>query len=308
MAILIFLICLLQSWSASATGLLGIPREFRREANETVSAPAACNDLASAVSVCNDYYPDLGDQPSTVQAECLCYDGTTWIPNVFDGWVATCASWARTDDPTEYTVVNSWAGLCTSVGDIYQTPNPSSTATIITSTPSPTKTPHIAASPTITAAPTASVDITVNAGCSFVSYALDFCSSAGSTLSADEVYCLCYSSTAWDPYPFDNAIATCANFVKTADPADYPIITSMESFCAIAGPLTLSAAPTASIAEPLTSNAAPTVTVVNPVHTTISGAATTPTGGAQQMFEPGVVNLGILSALFGVAGMVVALL
>jgi hypothetical protein len=100
-----------------------------------------------------------------------------------------------------------------------------------------------------------------------------------------------------DPNKFDNAIASCADFVKTADPADYSIITSMESFCVIAGPLTLSATPAASIAEPLASDTAPTVTVANPVHPTISGAATTHTGGAQQMSEPGVVNLGTLQCL-----------
>lgn len=75
MAILIFLICFVQSLSANASGIRGIPHEFRREVDANASAPAACNDGAFVPSVCNSYYPDLGLQPLKVQAGCLRYIG-----------------------------------------------------------------------------------------------------------------------------------------------------------------------------------------------------------------------------------------
>ena len=298
MATLVLLTCALQAWGAIAGGLLGIPHEFRREVEASATVPAACSSLEYFISVCNSYYPDLGSQPLTVQAECLCYDGTTWLPDIFDGIASTCADWAKTADPEDYTTVDSWAGLCTYAGDFINstpTPTPSPTPTIRTTTPPPMTSTELATSPTITAAPTTSVDIINNAGCSFALSAVEFCSSVGSTLSADEVYCLCYSSTAWDPDPFDNAIATCANFVKTADPTDYSVWTSLEGFCANAGPLTTSQTP----------NSSPTMT---PRPTAVTQASSTHTNGVPSNPELNVGNLGAIGSLLGFFGFVMALL
>jgi hypothetical protein len=79
----------------------------------------------------------------------------------------------------------------------------------------------------------------VNPGCATVSQLLNSCASAtrGFTDSAIEsqAACLCYSSSAWLPDNFDDGVATCADYVSTAVPDDYSVISALGGFCTVVG-------------------------------------------------------------------------
>ena len=96
MASLISLICLLQALRVNASFQPGVPGDLlRRQA----IAPVECTAWAEVISLCSSEIPNFASAPSTEQAECLCYEGTSWVPSIFDGWVATCASWAKPATP-----------------------------------------------------------------------------------------------------------------------------------------------------------------------------------------------------------------
>ncbi|KAE9362943.1 hypothetical protein N431DRAFT_297633, partial [Stipitochalara longipes BDJ] len=187
-------------------------------------APAACSTWQYAIDYCKSASPGFVSLPYTEQVPCLCYEknGTSleWVPDVFDDAVDECASWAKTADTVDYTVIDSWAGICTEVGNIFASPG---------STPavnSPTRTPAPSASSTLAAPTTAAPTGSVLPGCTVFSSMLASCSSATPyILSLDYgsiAACFCYtSSTSWIPTLFDGAAASCANAIETAHPTDY---------------------------------------------------------------------------------------
>lgn len=292
MASLISLICLLQALSVNASFKPGVPHDLLRRASATV--PAECNSWAEVISLCSDQVPNFASAPYTEQAECLCYEGTSWVPSIFDGWVATCASWAKTSDPTDYTIVDSWAGLCTNVGPVTATPTPLATAKTPAATPTSNAIASLPGSP-ITTAPASPSMGALPSGCSFAIDIIAYCSAASSTALTDLVECLCYSSTTWLPNKFDSAMSTCASFIKTANPADYVTFSELENFCSDAGPL----------------NAVPTSTLgllgpLNPVTTT---ANTAPVATSKvSSGDRAVGNLGFRATWSGFLGMAWALL
>ena len=102
--------------SASPTFNLG-PGAVTNSPDPTV-APAACTIIASVISLCNELTPGFTDLDATSQASCLCYSSTSWVPQLFDGNVATCAKQLSTVDPTDVSVVTPFFSFCESVGDI----------------------------------------------------------------------------------------------------------------------------------------------------------------------------------------------
>lgn len=74
-----------------------------------------------------------------------------------------------------------------------------------------------------------------NSACLVVGEALAICGSLSpgfTTLQPTaQAHCLCYSSTAWMPGIFDNAVKTCADYASTAVPSAYQPLSSLEAFC-----------------------------------------------------------------------------
>ena len=52
------------------------------------------------------------------QASCLCYSGSIWAPNLFDGYESGCIAWASTADTSELPGFIAAAGLCEEVGNV----------------------------------------------------------------------------------------------------------------------------------------------------------------------------------------------
>ncbi len=241
------------------------------EERQFTNYPVACTEWSSAISFCKSASPGFVSMDLTSQAPCLCYSSTFWIPSTFDVWAQQCANWAFTADPTDYSVVAGWEGLCTSAGNVLAEPGVSS--------PTPTSSLRLTVQPTT---PPVSTNVYTNPGCSFVSFALSFCNSVSpgfSTLpSSSQAPCLCYSSTSWSPDGFDGPVLTCANYVKTADPYYYSNIADLEGFCSSVGPLTTE---TGGKGIPLT-NPEPSPTPTGPASTTeppVSTTTTPPDGG-----------------------------
>jgi hypothetical protein len=50
----------------------------------------ACGVVLDAISICESFSPGFLTYAASRQAPCLCYSSGTWIPNFFDGAIATC--------------------------------------------------------------------------------------------------------------------------------------------------------------------------------------------------------------------------
>jgi len=231
----------------------------------STSIPDECSYVVLILSACQILSPGFVSLSPESKAPCLCYSDTAWAPDLFDGAIETCASWAQTAAPVDYPALVTYEGSCTSIGDILSanavltpgmttpvpvpqpqpaTPSPTPTTpppppVVVTSPLVPTLTPTQPPA-SITPSPSSSDEgILVNSGCAFVGSALSFCDSVTpgftSLLPEQMATCLCYSSTAWSPNGFDSPLSTCVEFVKTASPSDYPVLSSLEGFCTAVG-------------------------------------------------------------------------
>jgi hypothetical protein len=107
------------------------------------------------------------------------------------------------------------------------------------------------------------------ASCTAVDNIINSCISPTSNfLSIDTkewASCLCYSSTAWIPNVFDNAILTCENYLQTFDPAQYSTIEILENFGSRVGRVELQTAPSSAAATTTAPPyGAPTTAAINP--------------------------------------------
>jgi hypothetical protein len=188
-------------------------------APQVTTLPSACSTVLEALSYCESVSPGFTTLDPTSQAPCLCYSSTSFVPDIFDGAVATCASGLSAEgDLADYSTVELLAGFCSSIGPVLGGGPNSASAT--TTTPG-----------TLAALPTA---------CSLVVDAISFCESVSpgfSTLNPTyQAPCLCYSSTSWDPEYFDGAVATCASGLSAqGDLADYSTVELLAGFCTSVG-------------------------------------------------------------------------
>jgi hypothetical protein len=210
------LIWLLQSLTVANAGILGA-----RVPAVTPAGEIACEYVLGAISFCESVSPGFTTLAPSMQAPCLCYSSTVWDPNPFDDYVLTCAAYASTAVPAEYSALVELEGFCSSVGNVLT--QPASVAAQTTPPPSQSTAGNLDSNP----------------GCSLVSFALSYCISASpgftTLVPSLQAPCLCYSSTSWDPSVFDNAVATCAEYVSTAIPSDYSVFSALEGFCTSVG-------------------------------------------------------------------------
>jgi len=198
--------------------------------------PDACSTWSAYVSFCKSASPGFVSLPATEQVPCLCYDDSgDWLPDIFDDAVDVCAAWAATADVADYTIVDSWQGICTDVGNILAAP--ASTPILNTPTPTPIQP---SPTPTPTAPTTVAPTQQGNPGCLTWSSIIESCNSSTPEILSMDVTsiaaCLCYSGNSWVPSVFDNAVASCAPWVQTADPTLYQGFTSnFLGFCTEVG-------------------------------------------------------------------------
>jgi len=218
MSFIFSLIWLLQSLTIANAGILGA-----RVPAVTPAGEIACEYVVVALSICESVSPGFTTLAPSMQAPCLCYSSTVWDPNLFDDYVLTCAAYASTALPADYSAIVGLEGFCSSIGNVLTQPASVPAHT----TPPPSQSTAVGG------------DLDSNPGCSLVSFALSYCISAspGFTTLAPSLQapCLCYSSTSWDPSLFDNAVATCAEYASTAVPSDYSAFSALEGFCSSVG-------------------------------------------------------------------------
>lgn len=83
------------------------------------SYQSACFSLSEAIAACAAQTPGFGSLDNEDAASCLCYQGTTWIPDVFDGYASSCAVYLNEQgDVTDAAALSSGVGLCSSVGNV----------------------------------------------------------------------------------------------------------------------------------------------------------------------------------------------
>jgi hypothetical protein len=129
--------------------------------------------------------------------------------------------------------------------------------------------------------------VTSNTYCSLVSYFLRFCNSATpgfSTLNyTSQTPCLCYSGTSWAPQFFDNYVTSCAQYVSSVEPLEYPKLTSLEGFCSASG------GPSSSSSRTLL--ASTTATTASEQTTVSTGSGSTPSSNPPSPGLPGIQSI-----------------
>ncbi|KAF4637473.1 hypothetical protein G7Y89_g610 [Cudoniella acicularis] len=252
--------------------------------------PQGCSYALFAVSFCDSVSPGFSTMNPTLQAPCLCYSSTAWIPDIFDSAMATCASYAKTADTSDYSSLKSLEGFCSSVGPVLAITTSAAKTTPKTTTATRPASTAAATTAAITSAAATTGALTDNPGCVTVGSLISSCSVAtqGFTDMPDQsqAACLCYKSGSFVSTSFDNAALSCANYAKTADPTDYSVVQGLEGFCSSVGPVSTTgavvSAPTGST-TPLTGNGSPsTSSTANaglPVVTKTIAPTTPSTGG-----------------------------
>ena len=93
------------------------------------------------LSSCESATSNFDHLAGTLQAECLCYSGSSWAPSLFDGPWSSCAAWATTADVSDYPGFFSAEGLCSSAGNVLAAvPSSSQVRSVVAST-TPTTNP-----------------------------------------------------------------------------------------------------------------------------------------------------------------------
>jgi hypothetical protein len=276
------------------------------QAAATTAGPAACSAVDDAISFCSSAIPGFATADDTELANCFCYSSTSWIPDVFDGAVYTCAQYAATAfSASAYSDIAGLEGYCSSLGNLEASGAPAAvSATATTSAAEVTPAPA-----------SGTIDIFTNSACAFVGSALSYCNSVSPGFTtmdpSSQAPCLCYSSTVWNPTEFDGAVLTCAEFVSSAAPSSLSDITDLEAFCTDIGnvlgsgtgatgsggngiPLASSTGGVTSSKHTATSKPGLAATIATPVATTIQeGPASTKQSLASSDMKMGIWGFGL---------------
>ncbi|KAE9368710.1 hypothetical protein N431DRAFT_547634 [Stipitochalara longipes BDJ] len=208
---------------------------------------SACVVLGEAIDICNTLNPGFNTLQPTAQAHCLCYSSTSWMPEIFDNAVKTCADYASTAVFGAYQPLANLEGFCQSIGDV-ETSSAAFTITTIYQT--------------IPTSMGMSMSAFSGQPCNSVNSMLNDCSSSFNGFwglqPQDRAKCLCYVSTSsWCPTAFDNAVQTCEAYAQAAAPSLYSSMTTLRGFCASVGDVLATTPASYSVATTLTAIPSP---------------------------------------------------
>jgi hypothetical protein len=282
MAQLTLFLCLLQALLAHA--YMSTQPLDRRQA----SIPAACNWVSETIGHCVSASKGPGDIPPASQAACLCYSSqgsrTSWVPDLFDGNVLTCANYWKTAAPVFYSGFRSLEGFCTGVGNVLQT---STSATPVYTDQSSTTPPSITAAATTTS----SYDTPIYyPPCMTVADIMASCTESAPTpmygYDAVLASCACYSSETWAPNRFNDPLKSCVNYLKTADLSNHLDTSHLVGFCTNYGGGSISHISITSTTPtpPVTSISQTTIILYTPEISTLSVTIVSVKGGAGLSF------------------------
>ena len=87
-------------------------------ASTAAAGALACSSAAEYISICESLTSNFDNLPASEQATCLCYSSAAWQPQVFDGYIASCASYVPATDTSDLGAIVSLEGFCSSVGNV----------------------------------------------------------------------------------------------------------------------------------------------------------------------------------------------
>ena len=87
-------------------------------ASTAAAGAIACSSAAEYISICESLTSNFDNLPASEQATCLCYSSAAWQPDVFDGYIASCASYVPATDTSDLGALVSLEGFCSSVGNV----------------------------------------------------------------------------------------------------------------------------------------------------------------------------------------------
>ncbi|PMD12254.1 hypothetical protein NA56DRAFT_741595 [Hyaloscypha hepaticicola] len=252
------------------------------------SVPAACNWVSETIGHCVTASKGSGHIPPANQAACLCYSSqgsrTSWVPNLFDRNVLSCANYWKTAAPVFYSGFRSLEGFCTSIGNVLQTSTSATTVYTVQSLTTP---------PPITAATTTISSYHTPAyypPCMTVADIITSCiqSAPTPTYGYDAVLasCACYSSKTWAPNRFDDPLLSCVSYLKTADLSDHLDTSHLVGFCTNYGGGSIShmSITSATPTPPITSISQTTIILYTPETSALSVTTVSVKGGASSSF------------------------
>ncbi|KAK4450758.1 hypothetical protein QBC34DRAFT_379027 [Podospora aff. communis PSN243] len=88
------------------------PTGIRTSGTGTVIPPPGCTSFVSVYQSCTSAVPGWSTLGQSKWAECLCYDRLGNFNTRFDDYASSCATWARTAVPSEYTVISALGDFC----------------------------------------------------------------------------------------------------------------------------------------------------------------------------------------------------
>jgi hypothetical protein len=215
-----------------------------------------CFAVSSTVASCLSATPSLSDAPTQSLAACLCYSSslfiTSWVPDMFDQEVLSCAGSVKTVDPGDYSTFLGLEDFCSSNGDalgaatdVQQTVSTTTqdsaqiteTGPIITDSPS-TNMFQTAGTMTLNSAqPARTGPITDSfiAPCLTAEAIISSCNAAIPNYSKldnqGQASCVCYFDGIYDPNGFDVPLSSCAMYIQTAQPLYNSYFAPLVSFC-----------------------------------------------------------------------------
>ncbi|KAK4177329.1 hypothetical protein QBC36DRAFT_345541 [Triangularia setosa] len=76
------------------------------------STPRACASFANIVRSCSSKIPNFTAISDRELAECMCYDPFGSYTTVAEDYASTCAAWATTAEPTDYSIFAAFTTFC----------------------------------------------------------------------------------------------------------------------------------------------------------------------------------------------------
>lgn len=79
----------------------------------------ACQLAEGLISACSSATPNFFSLAGSVQASCICCDGTSWLPGAFDGVASICVSYISTALPASTTLLSGKSQLSWGEGVVH---------------------------------------------------------------------------------------------------------------------------------------------------------------------------------------------
>ncbi|KAI1618809.1 hypothetical protein EDD36DRAFT_43279 [Exophiala viscosa] len=220
LSLLVPLLMLPQAYAVTITAAPNIQHLHARQGASADPGSTSCDVWFSIEASCTAATSDFLNLAFSQEASCLCYSGTVWQPSVFDNAFQTCLDHLSTASPSAFSAMGGTdvpSTPCAEVGDVVATP------ALLTSSSATTVLGNSAACDSWNA---------IEFSCS------ETISSFTNLPFSVEASCLCYSSSTYAPFIYDDYQAQCLAYLSTASTSFYSYLSGDEvprAPCSIVG-------------------------------------------------------------------------